>query len=106
MPGVIRTFDPYKYRSPLYTEGDSDHVFAEKCLAQIEETLMYEGPQTVAAFILETVTGTNGIIVPPDGYLQGLIDFHFVATGIPFLFLTLSDRIASAVHQTRYLARM
>jgi taurine---2-oxoglutarate transaminase len=33
---------------------------------------MYEGPQTVAAFILETVTGTNGIIIPPDGYLQGL----------------------------------
>lgn len=70
--GVIRTFDPYKYRSPLYQTGDSDEVFARKCLDQIEETLMYEGPHTVAAIFIETVTGTNGIIIPPDGYLQGL----------------------------------
>ncbi len=72
IPGVIHIFDPYKYRSPLYHEGDSDEVFARKCLDQIEEVLMYEGPHTVAAFFLETVTGTNGIIIPPDGYLQGL----------------------------------
>ena len=38
----------------------------------LEEILMYEGPHTVAAVILETVTGTNGIIVPPDGYLQSI----------------------------------
>lgn len=72
IPGVIHIFDPYKYRSPLYQEGDSDAVFARKCLDQIEEVLMYEGPHTVAAFFLETVTGTNGILIPPDGYLQGV----------------------------------
>jgi taurine--2-oxoglutarate transaminase len=72
IPGVIRFFDPYKYRSQLYAEGDSDEVFARKCLDQIEEILMYEGPHTVAAIFIETVTGTNGIIIPPDGYLQGL----------------------------------
>lgn len=72
IPGVIHIFDPYKYRSPLYQEGDSDQVFARKCLDQIEEVLMYEGPHTIAAFFLETVTGTNGILIPPDGYLQGL----------------------------------
>jgi taurine--2-oxoglutarate transaminase len=72
IPGVIRIFDPYKYRSPLYHEGDSDEVFARKCLDQIEEVLMYEGPHTIAAFFIETVTGTNGILIPPDGYLQGL----------------------------------
>jgi len=72
MPGVIRVFDPYKYRSQLYTEGDTDQVFAEKCLDQIEEVMMYEGPETIAAVFIEPVTGTNGIIVPPDGYLQGL----------------------------------
>ncbi|HKZ68838.1 MAG TPA: aminotransferase class III-fold pyridoxal phosphate-dependent enzyme [Anaerolineales bacterium] len=72
LPGVIHIFDPYKYRSQLYQEGDSDEVFARKCLDQLEEVLMYEGPHTVAAIFLETVTGTNGIIVPPDGYLQGL----------------------------------
>ena len=71
-PGVIRVFDPYKYRSHLYVEGDSDAVFSQKCLDQLEETLMYEGPQTVAAIFIEPVTGTNGLIVPPDGYMQGL----------------------------------
>jgi taurine--2-oxoglutarate transaminase len=72
IPGVIRIFDPYKYRSPLYREGEGDEVFARKCLDQIEEVLMYEGPHTIAAFFIETVTGTNGILIPPDGYLQGL----------------------------------
>ena len=72
IPGIIRVFDPYKYRSQLYEEGDSDAVFARKCLDQIEEVIMYEGPQTIAAVFIETVTGTNGLIVPPDGYLQGL----------------------------------
>ncbi len=85
--GVVRIFDPYMYRSPLYKEvrarcalwcsdafeqGDTERQFADKCLQQIEEVLMYEGAHTVAAFILETVTGTNGIIIPPDGYLQGV----------------------------------
>ena len=72
IPGVIRAFDPYKYRSHLYQEGDSDQVFSQKCLDQLEETMMYEGPQTIAAVFIESVTGTNGLIVPPDGYLQGL----------------------------------
>jgi taurine--2-oxoglutarate transaminase len=72
LPGVVRFFDPYKYRSHLYREGDSDEMFTRRCLDELEETLMYEGPQTIAAIFIETVTGTNGIIVPPDGYLQGL----------------------------------
>lgn len=72
LPGIIRVFDPYKYRSPLYHPGDSDEVFARKCIDQIEEVLMYEGPHTVAAIFIETVTGTNGLIIPPNGYLQGL----------------------------------
>jgi taurine--2-oxoglutarate transaminase len=72
LPGVIRVFDPYQYRSPLYREGDSEQEFARKCLDQIEEVIMYEGAHTIAAIFIETVTGTNGLIVPPDGYLQGL----------------------------------
>ena len=39
---------------------------------RLEEVIQLEGPQTIAAFILEPVTGTNGILVPPDGYLQGV----------------------------------
>ena len=72
MGGVVRVFDPLKYRSPLYHEGDSDEVFAQKCLDQMEEVMAYEGPHNIAAVFIETVTGTNGLIVPPNGYLQGL----------------------------------
>ncbi len=74
IPGVVRFFDPYKYRSHLYREGDSDETFTRRCLDEIEEIIQYEGPKTIAAIFIETVTGTNGIIVPPDGYLRGLRD--------------------------------
>ncbi len=72
IPGVVRFFDPYKYRSHLYREGDSDATFTRRCLDEVEEIVMYEGGHTIAAMFVETVTGTNGVIVPPDGYLQGL----------------------------------
>jgi 4-aminobutyrate aminotransferase-like enzyme len=72
LPGVVRFFDPYKYRSHLYREGDTDEMFTRHCLDEIEEILAYEGAHTIAAIFIETVTGTNGLIVPPDGYLQGL----------------------------------
>lgn len=72
IPGVVRFFDPYKYRSHNYRDGDSDADFTARCLAEIEEIIQYEGGHTIAAMFIETVTGTNGLIVPPDGYLQGL----------------------------------
>ena len=72
LPGVVRTFDPYSYRSLLYREGMSEEEFSAKVLALLEETLMYENPESFAAICLETVTGSNGIIPPPNGYLQGL----------------------------------
>jgi len=72
IPGVVRFFDPYKYRSHHYRDGDSDETFTRRCLDEVEEIIMYEGGQTIAAMFVETVTGTNGVIVPPDGYLQGL----------------------------------
>lgn len=65
MPGVIRVFDPYHG-----IERGWDSV--EHALTIIEEVIQLEGPQTIAAFILEPVTGTNGVLVPPDGYLQGI----------------------------------
>jgi taurine---2-oxoglutarate transaminase len=65
IPGVVRVFDPYHG-----IERGWDTV--EQSLANIEEVIQLEGPQTIAAFILEPVTGTNGILVPPDGYLQGV----------------------------------
>jgi taurine--2-oxoglutarate transaminase len=65
IPGVVRVFDPYHG-----IERGWDSV--EQALANIEEVIQLEGPKTIAAFILEPVTGTNGILVPPDGYLQGV----------------------------------
>jgi taurine--2-oxoglutarate transaminase len=69
IPGVVRMFDPYTYRCPA---GHPDPCPVCTGGPHLEEILQYEGPLTVAAVILETVTGTNGIIVPPDGYLQSI----------------------------------
>src|SRR3989454_4038730 len=65
MPGVVHVLDPY--------HGiERGWGTAEQPLAMIEEVIQLEGPHTIAAFILESVTGTNGILVPPDGYMQGV----------------------------------
>jgi taurine--2-oxoglutarate transaminase len=69
IPGVVRMLDPYTYRCPA---GHPDPCPVCTGGPHLEEVLQYEGPQTVAAVILETVTGTNGIIVPPDGYLRAI----------------------------------
>jgi taurine--2-oxoglutarate transaminase len=69
LPGVVRMFDPYTYRCPA---GHPDPCPICTGGPHLEEILMYEGPHTVAAVLLETVTGTNGVIVPPPGYLQSI----------------------------------
>jgi taurine--2-oxoglutarate transaminase len=69
MPGVVRMLDPYTYRCPA---GHPDPCPVCTGAPHLEEILEYEGAQTVAAVILETVTGTNGIIPPPPGYLQAV----------------------------------
>jgi taurine---2-oxoglutarate transaminase len=69
IPGVVRMLDPYTYRCPA---GHPDPCPVCTGSPHLEEILQYEGPESVAAVILETVTGTNGIIVPPDGYLQAI----------------------------------
>src|SRR6187399_2748145 len=65
MPGVVHVLDPYH---GIARGWDS----AEESLAMLAEVIELEGPHTIAAFILETVTGTNGILVPPDGYIKGV----------------------------------
>jgi taurine---2-oxoglutarate transaminase len=69
IPGVVRMLDPYTYRCPA---GHPDPCPVCSGGPHLEEILQYEGPHTVAAVILETVVGTNGVIPPPDGYLQSL----------------------------------
>jgi taurine--2-oxoglutarate transaminase len=63
--GVVHVLDPYH---GIQRGWDT----AEKALADLEETIELEGPATIAAFILEPITGTNGILIPPDGYLEGV----------------------------------
>ncbi|MCC6224418.1 MAG: aminotransferase class III-fold pyridoxal phosphate-dependent enzyme [Thermoleophilia bacterium] len=69
IPGVVRALDPYTYRCPA---GHPDPCPVCTGAPHLEELIQYEGPETIAAIILETVTGTNGIIVPPDGYLRSV----------------------------------
>jgi taurine--2-oxoglutarate transaminase len=74
MPGVVHFLDPYRYRSTFHKNNPdiSEEEFSQDYLNNLEEIIQYEGADTIAAIILETVTGTNGIIIPPDGYLQGV----------------------------------
>jgi taurine---2-oxoglutarate transaminase len=65
MAGVVHVMDPWHGIQRGWQEVNS-------ALADLEEVIQLEGPQTIAAFILEPVTGTNGVLVPPDGYLQGV----------------------------------
>lgn len=68
--GVVHFWAPFLYRSPFYAENEAQEC--ERALAHLESTLAYEGPQTIAAIILETIPGTAGIMTPPPGYLQGV----------------------------------
>jgi taurine---2-oxoglutarate transaminase len=65
IPGVVHVPDPYHGIQRGWDDVDL-------ALANLEEIIQLEGPQTIAAFFLETVTGTNGVLVPPDGYLEGV----------------------------------
>ncbi len=76
-PGIARFWGPYPYRSAFHAV-DAEQECA-RALAHLADTVMVEGPHTIAAVLLETVVGGNGILVPPDGYLQGvraLCDAH------------------------------
>jgi taurine---2-oxoglutarate transaminase len=69
MPGVVHVMDPEPYD---FSFGSNDAEKVARNLQYLEEVITYEGPETIAAMFIETVTGTNGILPPPEGYLQGL----------------------------------
>ncbi len=88
MAGVVHVLDPYHGIERGWDTADA-------ALGYLEEVIQLEGPQTIAAFILEPVTGTNGILVPPDGYLQGvraLCDTHGI--------LLIADEVMSGFGRT------
>eukprot|EP01132_Coremiostelium_polycephalum_P001466 gene1466-1849_t len=67
--GVVHFMDPF----PLnFQWGRNQEQITEKALAYLREVIEYEGPQNIAAIFLESITGTNGILIPPRGYLEGV----------------------------------
>ncbi|MGA5409447.1 aspartate aminotransferase family protein [Streptomyces lavendulocolor] len=68
--GVVHFWAPFLYRSPFYAETEAQEC--ERALQHLEDTIAFEGPQSIAAIILETVPGTAGIMTPPPGYLPGV----------------------------------
>lgn len=74
MSGVVHFLDPYRYRSTFHRTNPniSEADFAQDYVNHLEEIILYEGPESIAGVLMESVTGTNGIIIPPDGYMQGV----------------------------------
>jgi len=70
MPGVVHFWGPYPYRTAFHAADEAEEC--ARALGHLADTIMVEGPATVAAVLLETVVGTNGILVPPEGYLAGV----------------------------------
>lgn len=70
IPGFVKFFDPYIYREII--EFASEAKATEYYITKLREQVIYEGADNVAAIVMETVTGSNGIITPPEGYLQGV----------------------------------
>ncbi|MGP3953713.1 aspartate aminotransferase family protein [Streptomyces sp. 7N604] len=68
--GVVHFWGPHLYRSNFHATTEAEEC--ERALLHLEQTIAFEGPQTVAAIILETIVGTAGVLVPPPGYLAGV----------------------------------
>jgi len=92
LPGVVRMGDPYCFRCPF---GKVPTSCAHECAADLETALLREGPETVAAVILEGIVGANGVFVPPPGYwkkIREICDRHGV--------LLIADEVLSGFGRT------
>lgn len=70
VPGFVHFFDPYVYREAIRFESEEEAT--KFYLAKLEEQIIYEGTDQIAAILMETITGSNGVIIPPKGYLPGV----------------------------------
>lgn len=70
IPGYVKFFDPYLYRAGI--DFESEEVASKFYVDKLREQIQYEGPDNVAAIVLESITGSNGVIIPPKGYLEGV----------------------------------
>ncbi|MFA5595653.1 MAG: aminotransferase class III-fold pyridoxal phosphate-dependent enzyme [Trueperaceae bacterium] len=102
MPGVVHFFAPYPYRSPFFTDDPATET--KRALEHLEQVITFEGPQKIAALLIEPVVGSNGVIVYPEGYLEGvrsLTDKH----GIVLIFdevMTGFGRVGDRFAATRF----
>jgi taurine--2-oxoglutarate transaminase len=88
MPGIVHLLNPYHG-----VERGWDGV--DEALAYLEEVIQLEGPSTIAGFLVESVVGSNGVLVPPDGYLAGIraiCDRHGI--------IMISDEVMSGFGRT------
>ena len=92
VPGIVRVFDPYCYRCPFGKTPDSCR---RQCVSHIEEVIQMENPQSIAAVMVEGITGSNGLLVPPDDYypkLRALCDKYNI--------LLITDEVMSGFGRT------
>ena len=68
--GHVHFFGPYLYRTPFWSASEEEE--AARALQHLEQVILFEGPSTVAAILIESVVGTAGVLVPPPGYLAGV----------------------------------
>lgn len=72
IPGFVKFVGPYTYRAPKGVKFDSEEDAAAYYLEILEDQILYEGSDKISAIFLETVVGSNGILIPPKGYLEGV----------------------------------
>ncbi|AFZ67766.1 aminotransferase class III-fold pyridoxal phosphate-dependent enzyme [Deinococcus peraridilitoris] len=92
VPNIVRVFDPYCYRCPFGKTPDS---CGRECVTHIEEVIQMEGPHNIAAIMVEGITGSNGLLVPPDDYyprLRALCDKYGI--------LLIDDEVMSGFGRT------
>lgn len=68
--GVVRFFGPFLYRTVFHSTTEAEET--QRALEHLERTVALEGPDTIAAVVLESIPGTSGIMVPPPGYMAGV----------------------------------
>lgn len=70
LPGMVKFFSPYPYRSPFFTTDAAEET--QRALQHLAQVLSHEGAHNVAAIVLEPMTGSSGMVIYPEGYLQGV----------------------------------
>ncbi|MFM8404766.1 MAG: aminotransferase class III-fold pyridoxal phosphate-dependent enzyme, partial [Actinomycetota bacterium] len=68
--GHVHFFGPYTYRSSFWSSNEEEEC--RRALEHLESVITFEGPNTVAAILIESVVGTAGVLIPPKGYLEGV----------------------------------